>query len=108
MRKIAAALATAALLFGATACSSYNDERGKGDAPVQDRKGDDSPAQVINMPDDFRNVAIKCIKGSEPWAFVNTTSDDAMLIQDPAKCGGKFLGDPAQVRPPQYVTVSGG
>lgn len=106
MRKIATAVACAALLFGATACSNYNDHRGKGDAPVQNRKGDDSPAQVINMPDDFRNMAIKCIKGSEPWAFVNTTSDDAMVIQDPVKCGGKVLAGPLQVRPPQVISES--
>jgi len=97
-------VAAVAAIFTLAGCSSYNDHRGKGDAPVENRKGDDTPAQVINMPDDFRNMAIKCIKGSEPWAFVNTTTDDAMLIQDPAKCGGKVLTAPLQVRPPMQVT----
>jgi hypothetical protein len=42
----------------AAGCSAYNDDRGKGDAPVGST--DDSPAAVINFPDGFANVARKC------------------------------------------------
>lgn len=98
MRKLGVLAASALLLFGATACSSYNDHRGKGDAPAG--KGDDSPAAITNMPDDFHNAATKCIKGFAPWAFLNTTSDDAIIFQAPEACGGKAVPGPVVARPP--------
>ncbi|MCQ9129887.1 MULTISPECIES: hypothetical protein [Streptomyces] len=56
---VGAALALAVLLGG---CSQqYYDERGKADAPVAGRKGDDAPAEVFNFPDGFGNLATKCV-----------------------------------------------
>lgn len=86
MRKLAALALTGLLLAGATACQGYNDSRGKGDAPAG--KGDDSPADITNMPNDFPNLSTKCIKGHEPWAAVVTTDRVVVMIQDPAHCGG--------------------
>ncbi|MGW2620459.1 hypothetical protein [Streptomyces sp. NPDC001500] len=56
---VGAALSLAVLLGG---CSQrYYDERGKADAPVAGRKGDDAPAEVHNFPDGFGNLATKCV-----------------------------------------------
>lgn len=57
--KVRIALAALAAVATTGACSSFNDSRGRGDAPVS--KYDDSPARVINMPDKFANVAFKCM-----------------------------------------------
>lgn len=73
MKKIAIVSMVAALLFGATACSGYNDEHGWGDAPVSGKKGDDAPAEVFNMPDQFGNLATKCV-GHGYRAFVTTSA----------------------------------
>lgn len=85
MKRIATAVAAGLLLCGATACSSYNDHRGKGDAPAG--KGDDTPARITNMPDGFPNLSVKCLKGDAPWAAVVTTDRGVILIQDPIACG---------------------
>lgn len=88
MRKAVLALASAVLVLGtATGCSSWNDSRGLGDAPA--KKGDDSAADITNMPDKYPNIAVKCIKGHEPWAAVVTTDRITIMIQDPANCGGQ-------------------
>ncbi|WP_282695966.1 hypothetical protein [Streptomyces sp. CC208A] len=56
----------------ATGCSQqYDDERGKGDAPVKGRSGDNTPAEVFNMPDGFGNLATKCV-GHGFRAYVTT------------------------------------
>lgn len=78
-----------AMVFGLSACQSYDDHRGKGDAPVG--KGDDSPAAITNMPDGFPNIAVKCIKGHQPWAVTVTTDRVPIMFQDPANCGGKVV-----------------
>lgn len=99
MRKTVMAAASAVLLAAtATGCSSWNDSRGLGDAPAE--RGDDSPAQIMNMPDNFPNGAIKCLQGSQPWAVYTTTDKITMLFQDPAKCGGSVL--------PTATVVDGG
>jgi hypothetical protein len=61
-------------------CSAWNDDRGKGDSPVG--KTDDSPARVINMPDGFANLAIKCDRGNGIYV---TTRDAAptVIVNDP-------------------------
>lgn len=56
---MAAVMLVVAFLTTAGSCKDeYNDDRGKGDAPVGDR--DDSPAGIINMPNEFPNVVHKC------------------------------------------------
>jgi hypothetical protein len=102
--KISAAVAAIGIgALGVAGCSSYDDHRGKGDAPVSGRHGDDSPAAVTNMPNDFPNVALKCLKGDAPWAAVVTTDRTLIVIQDPTRCGGEkvpgaLMVDAARVR----------
>jgi hypothetical protein len=52
-------------------CSQDDDERGKGDAPVRGRAGEDSAAEVYNFPDGFGNVATKCV-GDGRRGYVTT------------------------------------
>jgi hypothetical protein len=55
-RSLVAASLALVVLAG---CDSYNDKRGRGDAPVS--RYDDKAAVVVNMPDLFMNVAFKCL-----------------------------------------------
>lgn len=79
-------LAAALLALTLASCSNWNDDRGLGDAPVQNRKGDDKAAVVVNFPDGFANVAIKCYGGT---AVVSTTREaPVQLIPDSTLCNG--------------------
>lgn len=98
-RTLAAAAAVIVLAFSATACSqAHEDKRGRGDAPVAGRKGDDSAAFCTNMPDEFGNVCGKCIAHFPPWAVVVTThyqtSSNIGIFQAPEQCGGKVVPGP--------------
>lgn len=79
----AAALAALAL----AGCSSYNDARGKGDAPVGPT--DDSPAQIINFPDGFGNVAIKCDgHGHRLYVATHVKTDPSVTVVEDSTCPG--------------------
>ncbi|MEU5635754.1 hypothetical protein [Streptomyces rishiriensis] len=98
---VGAALALAVLLGG---CSQkYYDERGKADAPVAGRAGDDTPAEVHNFPDGFGNLATKCVgpgkRGYATTRDVHAERDDggdteiviipanAVVVDDPGCTG---------------------
>jgi hypothetical protein len=88
VRHVATAAAAVVLLTaGAVACDP-NDHRGKGDAPVYQRKGDDSPAYVTNEPDGFQNVAAKCLYGF-PGEAVSTNTKGVTLVFPYKGCDGK-------------------
>ncbi|WP_218835588.1 hypothetical protein [Streptomyces sp. SA15] len=85
MMRVRASVWAAAVVLTAgsflVGCSQeYDDERGKGDAPVKGRKGDDTPAEVYNMPDGFGNLATKCV-GHGFRAYVTTNADGPSNIQ---------------------------
>jgi hypothetical protein len=50
----------AGLLLAVALGACSNDEEGRGDAPVDQKNINDAPAYVINFPDSFHNVAVKC------------------------------------------------
>lgn len=77
-------LLVAALAVGLVACSEHNDKRGRGDAPVGTR--DDSPARIINMPDQFANVAVKCDRGN--GLYVSTREAPPVVIVNDPNCKG--------------------
>jgi hypothetical protein len=82
---LAAALAIAAL----AGCSDYNDKRGKGDAPVSGKRGDDTPAQVYNFPDGFGNIATKCVGyGNRAYVTTNDSAPSNVQIVKDSTCGG--------------------
>jgi hypothetical protein len=84
-RGVAAAVAVLVLVAG---CDNYNDKRGRGDAPVSST--DDSPAEVVNFPDQFANIAMKCDGHGHRLYIVTHTSTDVpvVVITDPACLGG--------------------
>jgi hypothetical protein len=67
------ALLLALLLAG---CSRDDDERGKGDAPVKGKAGEDTAAEVYNFPDGFGNLATKCV-GDGKRGYVTTRFEQA-------------------------------
>ena len=80
-RFIAPAVLSVALLAG---CSGFNDERGRGDAPIG--PFDDSPAEVVNFPDKFANVAHKC--DGHGHRVYSTTRQAAVTVIDDPTCPG--------------------
>lgn len=81
---VVSALVLAVAISGTAACSGYNDDRGKGDAPVTNQ--DDSPAQVINFPDGFANVAVKC--DGNGFRIYSTTRVAPPVVVPDRTCGG--------------------
>ncbi|MEU3243335.1 MULTISPECIES: hypothetical protein [unclassified Streptomyces] len=79
----AVASLVAVLIVGGilSGCSKeYNDKRGKGDAPVQGRMGDNTAAEVFNMPDGFGNLATKCV-GHGFRAYVTTNASGPSNVE---------------------------
>lgn len=69
-----------------TACGGYNNDRGRGDAPVGGK--DSAPADVLNFPDLFANVAMKC-DGHGHRVYVTTRDNTPpTVITDPSCPGG--------------------
>lgn len=90
---MAYAVVTALFAVTLTGCSSFNDERGKGDAPVSGRKGDDTPKTVTNNPDGFGNVVTGCVAGAKGFRYFATTNtgnnpSNLWVERDPV-CGAK-------------------
>ncbi|MEU1177433.1 hypothetical protein ABZ464_07265 [Streptomyces sp. NPDC005820] len=98
MRGVTAAGVVAGLVLALGGCASqqYYEERGKADAPVAGKAGEDSAAEVYNFPDGFGNLATKCVgKGKRAYAttkFVQQQDEDdviiipanAVIVEDPA------------------------
>lgn len=81
-RTIAAAVIGGVLLLG---CGGADDE-GTGDSPVNYKHLNDKPADVINFPDLFANVAWKC-NGTDA-IYVTTRNAAPVVIRDSYACGG--------------------
>jgi hypothetical protein len=62
-----------------------NDGEGRGDGPVG--RYDDSPAYIINMPDSFMNVAIKCDPAG--YRIYTHTREAAPVVIADESCVGK-------------------
>ncbi|MFG2025469.1 hypothetical protein [Streptomyces sp. NPDC048825] len=93
MRRVRASVWAAALALTAgsllVGCSQDDDKRGMGDAPVQGRKGDDSPAEVYNMPDGFGNLATKCVgHGFRAYVTTNAGAPSNVQIVEDKTCAG--------------------
>ena len=77
-RRVLIGLALSAVVL--VGCDSYNDKRGIGDAPVGSSQ--DGPAEVINFPDQFANVATKC-DGHGHRIYSTTREAAVTVIADP-------------------------
>lgn len=78
--KVRALVAGLLLAVALGACS--NDEEGRGDSPVGDR--DDSPAEVVNFPDQFHNMATKCNHGNRLYTHTRGGAAPLVVPQDPS------------------------
>jgi hypothetical protein len=81
-------IAAVIALAGLTACSGYNDERGKGDAPVANYS--DNGWQVQNAPDGFGNVATICsafVDGQRLWQVTGGTTPIVITRDETCKAG---------------------
>jgi hypothetical protein len=79
-------LTTAASLALAGCDGGYNGARGRGDAPVG--RSDDTPAEVINFPDRFGNVATKCDgHGHRLYVMTHGKTDPPVTVIEDATCG---------------------
>ena len=90
-KKISITIAATLVLAGVSACSSYDDERGKGDAAVTDgfghRKGNDNPKMVTNFPNDFANISTSCVApGFRAFVTTATHADGFFLVMPDPKC----------------------
>lgn len=75
-------LAAALAGVSATACSSYNDARGIGDAPVG--KKHEAPRQVWVNIDGFMNVSAFCIGPN--GVYTHTREATPIIIPDDRNC----------------------
>ncbi|MER6472793.1 hypothetical protein [Streptomyces collinus] len=96
MHRLTRGLLGAALaVLVVSGCSEkHYDERGKADAPLAGRAGEDSPAEVYNFPDGFGNLATKCVgDGRRAYATTKWVSDDE---DDPeiVPANAVFVDDP--------------
>jgi hypothetical protein len=82
---LAAVLLFAVLSVGLAGCNNFNNKRGQGDAPVG--RTDDAPAEVINFPNKFANVADKC-DGHGHRVYSTTREASVVVIDDPSCPGG--------------------
>ncbi|MEV5833320.1 hypothetical protein [Nocardia sp. NPDC052112] len=83
-------LAVVCLVALAGCSNDYNDKRGRGDAPVKDGQGDNTPAEVFNMPDGFGNVATKCVgHGYRAYVTTNATGPSNINIVADDTCKTK-------------------
>lgn len=76
---IGAAL-TALLVLTAGSCES----RGTGDAPVDTRLMDETAPYIINMPDQFMNLALKCV--GDDLIVAHTREAPPLYIPDADPC----------------------
>ena len=88
-RALLAALVLTALLVSGCG-DSYNDSRGRGDAPVG--RTDDTPAEVLNFPDGYKNIATKC-DGHGHRVYATSAREGNMpqlfVLADPSCPGGQ-------------------
>ncbi|MFF4657423.1 hypothetical protein [Streptomyces sp. NPDC001381] len=93
---MSAAGLVAVLVLALGGCAQrYYEERGKADAPVAGRAGEDSAAEVYNFPDGFGNLATKCVgKGERAYAttkFVRQEDEDDVIV---IPANAVIVGDP--------------
>ncbi|MBV2354983.1 hypothetical protein KUM39_11505 [Streptomyces sp. J2-1] len=85
IRAVSAAAVAVLVLVALSGCSrEYEEKRGKADAPVAGRAGEDSPAEIYNFPDGFGNLASKCVgpgrRGYVTTKYVRQDDDDTIVM----------------------------
>ena len=85
-RIVLALIVLAVFALVAAGCDSYNNERGRGDAPVGQVSSE--PRTIMEFPDWFANVAVACIPSHPGKAVAVTTRDAAPVVFDSPACQG--------------------
>lgn len=91
MTKTKTLIVTAAAVIALSGCGAfddYNDDRGKGDAPVGERH--ESPRQIWQNVDGFPNLIAYCIGAN--GAYTTTRESPPVIVKDDANCaeGGQL------------------
>lgn len=87
MKRLLVAVLAGLAVLSTAGCNSYNDARGRGDAPVA--SVDDRPAEVVNFPDRFGNVASKCdAHGHRLFVVTHEKTDPNVVVVDDRSCPG--------------------
>ena len=83
MRRLLAVLGVvgAVVLLTAGAC----EDRGTGDAPVDRSLIDDQAPFIVNMPDGFMNLALKCL--GDDLIVAHTRQASPTIVVDSELCG---------------------
>lgn len=71
----------AVVLLTAGAC----EDRGTGDAPVDRSLVDDQAPYIVNMPDGFMNLALKCL--GDDLIVAHTRQASPLVVADSELCG---------------------
>lgn len=74
---------TAFMLLGAGAC----EHRGTVDAPIDESLQDNQAPLIINMPDTFMNLALKCVGGDLVMAHTRNAAPTVIPGADSCKPG---------------------
>lgn len=84
--RVAALMIVTAVAVGTSAASC--NAKGTGDAPVEPvDKQNNAPAHIINMPDGFPNVAVKCDQGTGIYVTSHGKSDvPPVIIPNDPRC----------------------
>lgn len=82
MRRTLAIAAVAVAALGLTAC----DRGARRDLPSDSQNLDESIADIILMPDQFPNVAHKCLDTAGIWTV---TADWVWIVYNDPRCGGE-------------------
>lgn len=80
MRRLALGVVLVVAMAG---CGSRN---GRQDAPV--KAADDSGADVVNMPDQFPNVAHKCLGRVGIYVTTRQQGINTVIVADDSNCPG--------------------
>jgi hypothetical protein len=80
-RKSRCLLAIVAFVAIGTSCSSWNDDRGRGDSPVGKRH--EAPRQIWFGPDRYHNVAAWCIGANGVYAHTRSGAPPVVIANDP-------------------------
>jgi len=82
MKKLAMALAsvTAVVILTAGAC----EDRGTRDAPIDTRLQDNTAPYIVNMPDQYENLALKCL--GNDLLVSHTREAPPLVVEDADAC----------------------
>ena len=79
-----AGVAVAALVLASIAVGCSKDRKGLGDSPVDKGRHDDQAPYIINMPNGFMNLALKCV--SKDLVVSHTRQAPPVVVANAASC----------------------